>query len=111
MTTREYQKLEEVLPIVLVLIKNEADKQLASEIRQSEFYALDWVRSLLSRLSDKNSVLTSEEFEYFKAMAKRLSVEDYMNCNKDSLSLNSMRSVSSEISEVIKSIKIYFDAL
>lgn len=47
MATREYQKLGDILPLVLVLVKKESDKQLAREIHQSKFYSLDWIRLLL----------------------------------------------------------------
>lgn len=64
-TTRDYQALEEILPLVLVILKSKVTEE-EPPAGAMKFYAPIWVDVLLERLSTQKHPLSDEEYQIFR---------------------------------------------
>lgn len=107
-SNREPQKLSEILPLVLVVLKDRA-KDMERAQRGEKFYAPSWVRGLLCLLDDKNAVpLSREEYFIFRDMVSRLSMDDYKPANPGLFGHEVQYSTPQRINEAILALKHYF---
>lgn len=108
--TRDYQALDEILPVVLVILK--------SKVAESEppagtvkFYAPIWVDVLLERLSTQKQPLSDEEYHIFRSDVEKLSISDYKVADKDIMGYKPVYTSIEGISEVVLALKHYFKLL
>lgn len=107
---RDYQALEEILPLVLVILKSkvaESDHPEGTE----KFYAPVWVDVLLERLSTQEHPLTNEEYHIFRSEVEKLSISDYKVANNDLMGYKPVYTSIAGISEVVLALKHYFKLL
>lgn len=108
--TRDYQALEEILPLVLVILKSQVRKTYLSE-GSNKFYAPIWVDTLLERLSTDERPLSEEEYQAFRADVEKLSINDYKVADDDLFGYIPVFTSIEGITEVILSLKHYFGFL
>lgn len=108
--TKDYQKLEEILPLVLLLIKSKKE-EISDQSNGTKFYAPIWVNALLHRLSSTHQPLPKEEYDMFRSWVAELSMGDYKSADKNLLGYEPVYTTPQNISEVILSLKHYFHLL
>lgn len=108
--TKDYQKLEEILPLVLLFIKSKRE-EISNQSNGTKFYAPIWVNALLYRLSTDNQPLPKEEYDMFRSWVAELSMGDYKSADKNLLGYEPVYTSPQDISEVILSLKHYFHLL
>lgn len=108
--TRDYQALEEILPLVLVILKSQVRKTYLSE-GSNKFYAPIWVDTLLERLSTDEHPLSEEEYQAFRTDVEKLSINDYKVADDDLFGYIPVFTSIEGIIEVIISLKHYFGFL
>lgn len=108
--TRDYQALEEILPLVLVILKSQVRKTYLSE-GSNKFYAPIWVDTLLERLSTDEHPLSDEEYQAFRTDVEKLSVNDYKVADDDLFGYIPVFTSIEGITEVILALKHYFGFL
>ena len=108
--TRDYQALEEILPLVLVILKSQVRKTYLSE-GSNKFYAPIWVDTLLKRLSTNQHPLLEEEYQAFRADVEKLSINDYKVADDDLFGYIPVFTSIEGITEVIRALKHYFGFL
>ncbi len=108
--TRDYQALDEILPVVLVILKS---KVVESEPPAGtvKFYAPIWVDVLLERLSTQKQPLSDEEYLIFRSDVEKLSISDYKVADKDIMGYKPVYTSIEGISEVVLALKHYFKLL
>ncbi len=109
-TTRDYQALEEILPLVLVILKSQVRKSNLPE-GANKFYAPVWVDVLLERLSSSDQPFSDEEYCAFRADVEKLSISDYKVANDDFIGYVPVFTSIEGITEVILALKHYFGFL
>lgn len=108
--TRDYQALEDILPLVLVILKSQVRKSNIPE-GSNKFYAPIWVDTLLGRLSTQEQPLSDEEYQVFRADVEKLSVSDYKVANDDLFGYMPVFTSIEGITEVVVALKHYFGLL
>ncbi|MBD5306643.1 MAG: hypothetical protein HDS14_03315 [Bacteroides sp.] len=108
--TRDYQALEEILPLVLVILKSYVKKSNLPE-GSNKFYAPIWVDTLLERLSTDEHPLSEEEYQAFRADVEKLSVNDYKVADDDLFGYIPVFTSIEGITEVVLALKHYFGSL
>lgn len=108
--TRDYQALEDILPLVLVILKSQVRKSNIPE-GANKFYAPIWVDTLLGRLSTQEQPLSDEEYQVFRADVEKLSVSDYKVANDDLFGYMPVFTSIEGITEVVVALKHYFGLL
>lgn len=108
--TRDFQALEEILPLVLVILKSQVRKSNLPE-GVNKFYAPVWVDVLLERLSSSDQPLSDEEYCAFRADVEKLSISDYKIANDDFIGYVPVFTSIEGITEVILALKHYFGFL
>ena len=108
--TRDYQALEEILPLVLVILKSQVKKSNLPE-GSNKFYAPMWVDALLERLSTDEYPLSEEEYQAFRADVEKLSINDYKVADDDLFGYIPVFTSIEGITEVILALKHYFGFL
>ena len=84
--TRDYQALDEILPMALVILKSQIRKSYLPE-ESNKFYSPIWVATLLERLSTDEHPLNDEEYQTFRTNVEKLSVNDYKTADDDFLAI------------------------
>ncbi len=108
--TMDFQKLEEILPLVLVVLKQQAhDKEMATS--GNKFYAPVWVNELLVKLSTAPHVLAPEEYDFYKKEVEKLSFDSYKSAEPSMFGYEVIYTSPSGISEIILSLKRFFHFL
>ena len=108
--TRDYQALEEILPLVLVILKSQIRKTYLSE-GPNKFYAPIWVDTLLERLSKDEHPLSNDEYQAFRTDVEKLSINDYKIAEDELFGYIPVFTSIEEITEVILALKHYFGFL
>ena len=108
--TRDYQALEEILPLVLVLLKSHVKKSNLPE-GSHKFYAPIWVDTLLERLSTDEHPLSEEEYQAFRDDVEKLSINDYKVADETLFGYIPVFTSIEGITEVILALKHYFGFL
>lgn len=107
---RDYQALEEILPLVLVILKSQIKKSNLPE-GSNKFYAPVWVDTLLERLSTDGYPLTEEEYQAFRDDVEKLSINDYKVADDALFGYIPVFTSIEGITEVILALKHYFGFL
>lgn len=108
--TRDYQTLEEILPLVLVILKSKVAES-EPPVGTIKFYAPVWVDILLERLSTQEQPLSDEEYQIFRSDVERLSISDYKVADNDLMGYKPVFTSMEGISEVVVALKHYFKLL
>ncbi len=104
------QKLEEILPLVLVMLKHQVhDKEM--ETSGNKFYAPTWVNQLLVRLSTDNTPMPPEEYDFYKKEVEKLSFDSYKGAETSMFGYEVIYTSPNNISEIILSLKHFFHLL
>lgn len=109
-TTRDFQALEEILPLVLVILKSKVTEE-EPPVGAMMFYAPIWVDVLLERLSTQKQPLSDEEYQIFRSDVEKLSVSDYKVADNDLMGYKPVYTSMEGITEVVLSLKHYFKLL
>lgn len=109
-TTRDYQALEEILPLVLVILKSKVTEE-EPPAGAMKFYAPIWVDVLLERLSTQKHPLSDEEYPIFRSDVEKLSISDYKVADNDLMGYKPVYTSIEGISEVVLALKHYFKLL
>lgn len=109
-TTRDYQALEEILPLVLVILKSKVTEE-EPPAGAMKFYAPIWVDVLLERLSTQKHPLSDEEYQIFRSDVEKLSISDYKVADNDLMGYKPVYTSIEGISEVVLALKHYFKLL
>ena len=109
-TKKDYQALDEILPLVLVVLKSKVE-ELNPPTGAMKFYAPIWVDQLLERLSTQAPPLLEEEYQVFRNLVAELSVSDYKTAEYNVLGYKPVYTTMSELSQVVLALKYYFKLL
>lgn len=109
-TTRDYQALEEILPLVLVILKSKVTEE-EPPAGAMKFYAPIWVDVLLERLSTQKHPLSDGEYQIFRSDVEKLSISDYKVADNDLMGYKPVYTSIEGISEVVLALKHYFKLL
>ncbi len=109
-TTRDYQALEEILPLVLVILKSKVTEE-EPPAGAMKFYAPIWVDVLLERLNTQKHPLSDEEYQIFRSDVEKLSISDYKVADNDLMGYKPVYTSIEGISEVVLALKHYFKLL
>lgn len=109
-TTRDYQALEEILPLVLVILKSKVTEE-EPPAGAMKFYAPIWVDVLLERLRTQKHPLSDEEYQIFRSDVEKLSISDYKVADNDFMGYKPVYTSIEGISEVVLALKHYFKLL
>lgn len=104
---KDYQVLDEILPLVLVALKSQINLTQKNEDR-IKFYAPVWVDVLLGQLVNNLRPLSQEEYAYFRAEVEKLSISDYKEAGEGLMSYRPKYCTSQEIGETVLALKRYF---
>ena len=104
---RDFQKINEVLPLALSILKSKRD-DMESEQKRVKFYAPKWVSLLLERLSNNKEPLSEIEYEVFKPQVKDLAMSDYKPATHNIYGYEVQYMTPQEISETVRALKHYF---
>lgn len=108
--TRDFQALEEILPLVLVILKSQV-KETSLPVGSNKFYAPIWVDNLLQRLCTSEQPLSEVEYQAFRADVEKLSISDYKAADDDLFGYMPVYTSIEGITEVILALKHYFGFL
>lgn len=109
-TTRDYQALEEILPLVLVILKSKVTEE-EPPAGAMKFYAPIWVDVLLECLSTQKHPLSDEEYQIFRSDVEKLSISDYKVADNDLMGYKPVYTSIEGISEVVLALKHCFKLL
>ena len=109
-TVRDFQALEDILPLVLTVLKSKINESERSE-GGTKFYAPIWVRVLINRLSTDTHPLSQDEYHVFRSQVAQLTMSDYKSADKDLMGYEPIYTTPQEISETVLSLKHYFQLL
>lgn len=105
---RDPQKLSEILPLVLVVLKDKA-KDMEQTQKDEKFYAPSWVRNLLGRVCAEDAKpLPDDEYFIFRDMVSRLSMDDYKSANPGLFGYEVQYSTPQQINDTVLALKHYF---
>lgn len=104
---RDYQKLDEVLPLALALLKYKAADMEAEQSR-TKYYIPSWVDMLLSRLADSKDPLDNMDYAIYLSLASHLSAEDFKQANSALFGFKVKYMSAEEVQDLITAIKTYF---
>lgn len=108
--TRDYQALDEILPLVLVTLKSKV-AEVEPPAGTMKFYAPNWVDMLLERLSTQEHPLSDEEYHIFRSDVEKLSVSDYKVADNDLMGYKPVFTSMEGITQVVLALKHYFKLL
>ena len=104
---QDYQKLDEILPLAITLLKYKA-KDIAAEESNHKYYIPSWVDMLLSRLANSDERLNDIDYAIFLSHAINLSVNDFKPANSTLMGYKVKYMTAQEVDELVVSIKTYF---
>lgn len=108
--TRDYQSLDEILPLVLVILKSKIEES-EPPAGTMKFYAPNWVDMLLERLSTQEHPFSDEEYHIFRSDVEKLSISDYKIADNDLMGYKPVYTSMEGITQVVLALKHYFKLL
>lgn len=107
---KDYQAIEAILPMALVLIKSKIQDVHDSQ-NESQFYVPNLVNYLLHRLSNNVEPLSKEEYQFMRGQVAQLSMSDFKPANSDIMGYHLQVLTVQEISEMILALKHFFQLI
>lgn len=105
--TRDYQKLDEVLPLALAIL-NKKRNALQAQTEGRLYFAPIWVGRLLQRLSEDPGALHPEEYAIFQECVGKLSMDDFKIARPDIWGYEEQITTAKDISEIVLALKKFF---
>lgn len=104
---RDFQKLSNVLPLALIILK-EKHFDTGQETARGKRYVPKWVLHLFKRLDDNENPLSDGEYREFWLKVEQLDDIDFKSVKSQGNGLKSVYATFQELSDVVTSLKSYF---
>lgn len=104
---RDYQKLDEILPLALTVLKYHA-KDIEAVENNEKYYVPAWIDTLLNRLSDDQQPLDNIDYAVYSSQAASLTKDDFKPASIGIFGYSVKYMTSKEVSETILALKKYF---
>ena len=106
--TREPQRISEILPLVITVLKERAT-DVENTQGDTKFYTPMWVSVLLNRLcGEDKKPLSNEDRMIYGDMVSKLSFDDFKPAKPGLFSYEVQYTTPQRISEIIRALRHYF---
>lgn len=102
---RDYQKLDEILPLAITVLKYYV-KDLEAVENREKYYVPSWIDPLLNRLSDDQYLLVNKDYAIY--LVASLTKDDFKPASMGIFGYSVKYMTSKEVSETVLALKKYF---
>lgn len=105
-TDRNPQRLDQILPVAVLLIKNKI-QDISHEEKKEKFFAPVWVDRLMDKLAHGER-LSDVKYAMYQTLVSQLRPKDYKLCADNIFAYGVRYLTTNEIMETISALKKYF---